>query len=321
MRGLLNSKGKIFALAPMAGFTNSPCRKIFREFGADIVVSEFVYSRAVLSGSGRVLDKLAMSLYERPAGIQIFGSNPAEMAEAACKIEEELSPDFIDINFGCPAPSAVGAGAGAALLRDIPLMAKIVKSVSESLKRTPCTAKMRTGWSSSEIVLPYAALALQDAGVKMLTIHGRTKAQGYSGDSDWALIESCAEKLDIPVLGNGSAEKLSANQMRSSVCSGFMIGRAALGNPWIFKILRARLMGEDELECNPTPAERAALAIRYAELVCAADFKMVSENNLTYVKTQIMPFLKNASGFKKFRVALMRVNTLDELKNLLCEYL
>ena len=306
-------------LAPMAGFTNSPCRKIFRSFGADAVVSEFVYSRAVLSGSVRVLEKLALTPEERPAGIQIFGSDPAEMSEAAAKLEEELSPDFIDINFGCPAPAAVSAGAGAALLKNPKLMGRIAESVSRALRRIPCTAKVRSGWCPSDIVLPEAALILQDSGIQMLSIHGRTRAQGYSGDCDWRIIEECARILKIPVIGNGSVEKLDAKSLRDSPCAGFMIGRAALGNPWIFKRLRLRLDGGDESLSNPSPSERAALAVRYAELVCSGDFKGINENNLTYAKAQLMPFLKGAPGFKKLRTSILKISTLDELKELLCQ--
>lgn len=142
-------------MAPMAGYTNGACRRIFRESGgADGCVSEFVYCRAVLSEAARVFEKMAFDDAERPFGIQIFGSDPREMADAASLIEERLSPDFIDVNFGCPAPNAVGAGAGSALLRDVPRMSKIVSAMAGALKKTPVTAKMRSGWSLGEIAVP-----------------------------------------------------------------------------------------------------------------------------------------------------------------------
>ncbi len=304
----------------MAGFTNSACRAIFLEFGADAVVSEFVYSRAVLKGSGRVLEKISFENTCRPVGIQIFGDDEFEMADAAKLIEEKLSPDFIDINFGCPAPNAVDAGAGSALLKNPKQMCKIVAKVSQSLK-IPTTAKMRTGWSSSEIVVPDVAVALEQSGAKMISLHGRTKVQGYEGDADWNLIERTAKSLSIPLLGNGSAEKLSGEFMRASACAGFMIGRAALGNPWLFNQLKARCNGDDESAFLPTPTERAKMALRYARAIVSGGIEKSEGGNIKYIKAQVMRFLKNADGFKRLRVALRDINTLEELENLLCDYL
>lgn len=306
---------KLFTLAPMAGFTNAACRSIFSEYGADATVSEFVYSRAVLKGAARVLEKLAFEERSRPVGIQIFGDDPFEISEAAQLISERLSPDFIDINFGCPAPNAVGAGAGAALLKDVPRMCAIVKKVSESLD-IPVAAKMRTGWDGQSIVVPDAAVALEQAGAKMICLHGRTKAQAYRGDADWRLIEQTARALEIPLWGNGSAERLDVGFLRGSACAGFSIGRAALGNPWVFRRLKAAVSGEPFEE--PTPRERAALALRYAKTTAEWGFDKASPDNIKFIKTQIMCFLKNAEGFKRLRVRMKDTNTLSELEELLC---
>ncbi len=303
----------------MSGFSNGACRKICREYGADGVVSEFVYSRAVLSGAYRIMEKISFDESERPVGIQIFGSDPTEVADAAMLIEEKMSPDFIDINFGCPAPNATHAGAGSALLKTPQKMFDIIAKVATSLKHTPVTAKMRLGWDSHSIIVPEVVCGLADSGAKMITLHGRTKAQGYEGDADWNLIEKTAESLNIPLIGNGSAEKLSAARLANSACAGFMIGRAALGNPWVFQKIKARINGETEPD-EPTPAERAKLAFRYAEIMASGNYAGIDVNNLTHAKVQIMRFLKNASGFKKLRVSLKNVNTLDELKELLCEF-
>ncbi len=311
---------KIFALAPMAGFTNSACRSIFMEYGADVSVSEFVYSKAVLCGAGRVLEKVSFEQNCRPIGIQIFGSDEFEMADAASVIERELSPDFIDVNFGCPAPNAVNAGAGSALLKNVKQMCAIVAKMSDAVK-IPVTAKMRIGWERANIVVPNAALELEQAGAKMISLHGRTKTQGYEGEADWTLIEQTASSLRIPLLGNGSAEKLSGEFMRSSACAGFMIGRAALGNPWIFSKLKARLNGLDENEFEPTPAERARLALRYARTMTSGNYEGISSENIKFIKTQVMRFLKNAEGFKRLRVALRNINTIEELENLLCDFI
>ena len=313
-------KKNFLFLAPMAGYTNGACRKIFREFGgADAVVSEFVYCRAITANASRIFEKISFGESERPFGIQIFGSDPAEMADAAAIVEERLSPDFIDVNFGCPAPNAVGAGAGSLLLRDTDKMCKIVRAMTQGVKKTPITAKMRTGWSKSEIVVPAAAEMLQDAGAKMITLHGRTKSQGYSGDADWELIEKTAQSLKIPLIGNGSVEKLSAQQLRSSACFGFMIGRAALGNPWVFLQVKSKIDGRDYEP--PTPAERAKLALKYAELMCDGRDSGVSADNITHIRSQTIRFLKDGAGFKAARVKILKTKTLDELREILCEFL
>lgn len=313
-------KKNFLFLAPMAGYTNGACRKIFREFGgADAVVSEFVYCRAITANASRIFEKISFGESERPFGIQIFGSDPAEMADAAAIVEERLSPDFIDVNFGCPAPNAVGAGAGSLLLRDTDKMCKIVRAMAQGVKKTPITAKMRTGWSKSEIVVPAAAEMLQDAGAKMITLHGRTKSQGYSGDADWELIEKTAQSIKIPLIGNGSVEKLSAQQLRSSACFGFMIGRAALGNPWVFLQVKSKIDGRDYE--SPTPVERAKLALKYAELMCDGRDSGVSADNITHIRSQTIRFLKDGAGFKAARVKILKTKTLDELREILCEFL
>lgn len=304
----------------MAGYSNSPCRKIFSEYGSDGSVSEFVYSRAILCGAKRVFEKLSFSPQERPLGIQIFGSDEFEMADAAQLVEEKLSPDFIDVNFGCPAPNAVGAGAGAALLKNVPQMKKIVETMANRLK-IPLTAKMRIGWDLNSIIVPFAALELEQAGAKMITLHGRTRSKAYEGDADWNLIEQTAQALKIPLVGNGSAEKLTGDFLRNSACAGFMIGRAALGNPWIFSQMKTKLSSEDFLPTSPSSSERAHLALRYAELVCEAEFTGISKENLTHAKSQIMRFIKGCEGFKKVRASMRDINSIDELKGLLCKYL
>ena len=312
--------GKFLFLAPMAGYTNGACRKIFREYGADGVVSEFVYSRAVLCGGGRILERMRFDESERPVGIQIFGSDPSEMAEAALAIEEKLSPDFIDVNFGCPAPNAVCAGAGSALLRDVPKMGLIIKKMSSEIRKTPITAKMRIGWDSSSIVVPDAAKLLEASGAQMITLHGRTKAQGYEGEANWDLIEEAAKTVKVPLIGNGSVERRDGSSLAASACAGFMIGRAALGNPWIFNKIRAAFENLSASAEEPSARDRARLALRYAELVSGGGYSGIDSENLTHAKTQIMRFLKNAEGFKKLRVGLKNIATLDELKVLLCEY-
>jgi len=152
-------------------------------------------------------------------------------------------------------------------------------------------------------------------------LHGRTKAQGYEGEANWDLIEQTAQALTVPLLGNGSAEKLSGEYMRSSACAGFMVGRAALGNPWLFRQLKARLLGENEAEFEPSPSERAKLALRYAKTMTSGKYDSVSPENIKFIKTQVMRFLKNAEGFKRLRVQLRSINTIQELEKLLCDFI
>lgn len=310
-------KDKILFLAPMAGYTNTVCRKLFREYGADASVTEFVYSRAVLHGADRIIEKMSIDASARPVGVQIFGSDPDEMSAAAQLIAEKVNPEFIDVNFGCPAPNAVGAGAGSALLKEPQKMSSIIKKMVESVK-IPVTAKLRTGWSFSSIIVPDVCKRLQDAGAKMITLHGRTKTQGYEGDADWSLIEKTAQSLEIALIGNGSVEKLSVADLRSSACKGFMIGRAALGNPWIFGEIRAKINGEYFEQ--PSVSERVALALRYARIIADSNLTGISNADLTHAKSQIMRFLKNGEGFKKLRGEMRNIKTLSELEALLCEY-
>ena len=311
MSGFLK-KGDLY-LAPMSGHTDAAFRRLAREFGADICVSEFVHARAALSKAPKILEKLKVEDFERPCGIQLFGGDEFEMADAASFVEEAFAPDFIDINYGCPAPNAVDAGAGASLLKDPAKMAKIAERTKLALKKTPLTAKMRTGWGS-QTILPGAALRLQDAGVEVLALHGRSKVQGYAGDADWNLIEKTAQALDIPLVGNGSVEKLSAQQLKGSACSAFMVGRAAIGNPWIFAEIKARLSGG--IFTAPTPAERISAAKKYM----AYSMQSRSECAIKFIRANLIAFMREAAGFKKIRLFIANAKSLDDIYRVFDEY-
>lgn len=297
-------KGALY-LAPMSGYTDAAFREIAMENGADVCVSEFVHARAVLSKAPKVLEKLRIDVLARPCGIQLFGGDEFEMADAASFVEEYAKPDFIDINYGCPAPNAVCAGAGAALLKNVPQMVKIAKKTKGALKKIPLTAKMRTGWGA-ESVLPKAALELEEAGVEVLAVHGRSKNQGYKGDADWGLIEKTAELLEIPVIGNGSVEKLSGAELRASACFGFMVGRAAVGNPWIFKEIKAKISGESFIP--PTSRGRVETALKYLE----KSLQNRDENPLKAIRANLIAFARGHCGFKKIRLALANSKTIED---------
>lgn len=305
-------------LAPMAGFSDVTFRGLCRKYGADVMVSEFVMANAVMEAGphSRIREILSFPPEQRPVGLQIFGAEPALMAAAAQRIEETLKPDFIDINMGCPAPKIVCQNAGSALLKDVPLAVQIVKSVRKTLKSTPLTAKIRIGWDSHHIIAMEVAQKLCDAGIEMLTVHGRTREQGYSGDADWDLIASIAAELPIPVIGNGSVNGgYDAEIIRKSGVAGVMIGRAALGNPWIFSRLRADLEGRPHTS-EPTAEERMQTMLDYArELI---------ENHgetLASIRPRLKPFTSNLPGARKIRKAMDSIQSYEELQRRIQEQL
>ncbi len=233
----------IIALAPMEDITDSSFRRICKRYGADRVISEFIAADALIRDVEKSFRKLHFYDDERPFGIQLFGNNPEALAEAA-KIVAEVRPDFIDLNFGCPVKKVVKKGGGAALLKDIPRMISIAEAVVKSTS-IPVTAKTRLGWDDKTLVIREVAEQLQDVGIALLTIHGRTKAQMYKGLADWTLIGEVKNdpKIHIPIIGNGdidSPQKALEMKNRYGV-DGIMVGRAAIGNPWIFRDIKSYL--------------------------------------------------------------------------------
>jgi tRNA-dihydrouridine synthase B len=221
-------------LAPMAGFTDSPCRRIARRHGASMVFTELVSAEGLVRDAKKTLSLCAFHEEERPIGIQIFGKNPGTMAEAAVRAEE-MRPDCIDINFGCCAPKVCGSGCGAALLDDPSLMAAIAEAIVKKVS-LPVSAKIRTGPDSSRKNYPEVVKALISSGVSFITVHGRTRRQRFTGSADWDTIREIAEFSSVPVIGNGDigSHDEAHERLRTSSCAAVMIGRAAVGNPWIF---------------------------------------------------------------------------------------
>ena len=227
-------------LAPMEDVTNPPFRKFCKKYGADWLYSEFVSADALVRSVNKSLKKLTIDETERPVTIQIYGRFIDSMVEAA-KIVEEVRPDFIDINFGCPVKRVAQNGAGAGMLKDIPLMVEMTRQIVQAVK-IPVTAKTRLGWDCEHIIIEDIAERLQDVGIQALAIHGRTRSQMYSGEADWEPIarEKNNPRIKIPILGYGditSPEKAKEAFERYGV-DGVMIGRATIGHPWIFKQIR-----------------------------------------------------------------------------------
>jgi len=254
-------------LAPMEDVSDPPFRALCKEQGADVVYTEFISSEGLIRNAAKSTKKLDIYTKERPVGIQIFGSNLDSML-GAVDIVEKTNPDIIDINYGCPVKKVVCKGAGAGILKDIPLMVSLTKEI---VKRTslPVTVKTRLGWDEKSIKIVEVAERLQDVGIKAISIHGRTRAQMYKGDADWTQIAAIKNnpRMHIPVFGNGdvnSPEK--AKEMRDDYgLDGAMIGRASIGNPWFFDQVKHYLNTGNKKE-EPGISDKARMAKRHLEM-------------------------------------------------------
>ena len=254
-------------LAPMEDVSDPPFRALCKEQGADVVYTEFISSEGLIRNAAKSTKKLDIYTKERPVGIQIFGSNLDSML-GAVDIVEKTNPDIIDINYGCPVKKVVCKGAGAGILKDIPLMVSLTKEI---VKRTslPVTVKTRLGWDEKSIKIVEVAERLQDVGIKAISIHGRTRAQMYKGDADWTQIAAIKnnQRMHIPVFGNGdvnSPEK--AKEMRDDFgLDGAMIGRASIGNPWFFDQVKHYLNTGNKKE-EPGISDKARMAKRHLEM-------------------------------------------------------
>ena len=304
-------------LAPMAGFTDMGFRTLCKEMGADVLVSEFVLADAVVRGDFKVWNQIEFSANQRPLGIQIFGSDPEIMARAADKIVRRLRPDFIDLNFGCPARKVTCKNAGSSLLRDLPLLAAICKAVVGAVPQIPVTAKIRIGWDDTSLVAVEAGQWIESVGIKALAIHGRTRMQGYRGDANWEIIHRTAQALSIPVIGNGSRHNgYDIGAIRSEFgVSGLMIGRAALGNPWIFRQFKSEIRGEAQI-VRPTPEERWEVVLRYVEIMRRHYSHLPPRALLGKLKPRIVVFFKEFRGARTVRDRLSRLDRLDGLIDL-----
>jgi tRNA-dihydrouridine synthase B len=254
-------------LAPMEDVSDPPFRALCKEQGADVVYTEFISSEGLIRNAAKSTKKLDIYTKERPVGIQIFGSNLESML-GAVDIVERTNPDIIDINYGCPVKKVVCKGAGAGILKDIPLMVSLTKEIVERTK-LPVTVKTRLGWDEKTIKIVEVAERLQDVGIKAISIHGRTRAQMYKGFADWTKITEIKNnpRMHIPVFGNGDVNTPEkAKEMRDEYgLDGAMTGRASIGNPWFFDQVKHYLKtGEKKQE--PTIAERAEMAIRHLKM-------------------------------------------------------
>ncbi len=281
----------------MAGITDFPFRLICKEMGAGLVFSEMVSVEALIREHRRTQGMLRTDPGERPVVFQIFGSKPASMAEAA-HIVSRGEVDFIDINMGCPVPKILKSGAGAALLRDIGLAKEIMSAVVRA-SRVPVTVKLRLGWDARNIVAEDLALAAESVGIAAVTVHGRTKAQGFSGNADWSMIKIVKESVGIPVIGNGDVRTAQdAKRMKDETgCDGVMIGRAIQGNPWIFREAK-QYLETGVVPTHPSHEERRAVMLRHVNDM----IRLVGENTgVREMRKHLCWYTKGLPGGAEFR--------------------
>lgn len=315
--GNINFGAQSLFLAPMEDVTDIGFRLLCKRFGAAMVYTEFVSAEALVRNIKATVNKLTISNEERPVGIQIYGRDVDSMVEAA-KIVEEVQPDVIDLNFGCPVKKVAGKGAGSGMLRNIPLMLDITKAVVKAVK-TPVTVKTRLGWDSNSIIIPTLAEQLQDCGIQALTIHGRTRAQMYTGEADWTLIGEVKNnpRINIPIIGNGdicTPEQAKQAFKRYGV-DAIMIGRATFGRPWIFKEMVDYLS-------NNTQAEPLSLDMKMnilkEQLQINVD-RIDEYRGILHTRRHLAssPIFKGIPDFKQMRIAMLRANTVKELNDIL----
>ena len=307
-------------LAPMAGVTDSVFRRLCKEQGADVVVTEFVSADGILHRNQRTREMVAFRPEERPIGVQLFGADPEKMANAAKAVVDWVQPDFIDLNFGCPVNKVVCRHGGSALLRDCPLLQKVAAQVVRALDPIPVTAKIRLGWDAASINAVQTARILEDSGIRAIAVHGRTKEQGYSGLADWDQIARVAEAVTIPVIGNGdlrTAEEISARLAQTRI-QGVMLGRAVMTSPWLFRQTRLFL---DTTEPAPGPSlmERWAHVLRHCRLA-------VQENGserfvIASMRGRLMAYSKGMPDGRSLREAFQKVISIAEIEMIASRHL
>ena len=306
-------------LAPQAGVSESPFRRLCRGFGADVVVSEFVSAEGLRRGSERTWDYLRFAEEERPIGVQIFGAEPDAMAEAAALVEEAFQPDFLDINFGCPVKKVVSRNGGSGCLKDLDLVQRIIHAVSAAIS-IPTTVKIRSGYTDDPRNPVEIALRCQDAGARVLTLHARSRTQMYSGHANWDEIAAVVAALDIPIIGNGDVwSGMDALRMREHTrCAGIMIARGSHGRPWIFREARAALNGE-AIPAEPDVVERFRIVLEHARN--SSEFGGGEERAMLEFRKHLGWYTKGLPNGKILREELFKVRTLRDVEIALQGYL
>jgi nifR3 family TIM-barrel protein len=307
-------------LAPMAGVSDKIFRQFCKERGADVLVTEFVSAEGVFRRNERTREYLDFDECERPIGVQLFGGNAEHMAEAAKHVVDWVRPDFIDLNFGCPVNKVVAKNGGSALLKDCPALAAVAETVVRAVAPLPVTAKIRIGWDADSINAPRVAQILQETGVRAVAVHGRTRAQGYSGEADWKVIGEVVSAVSIPVIGNGDLTS-GADVIRrrdETGIAGAMIGRAAMSAPWIFDQVKHYFATGEHLP-SPSLDEKWELIRRHCQL--AVEEWGCEDQALRSMRARLMAYSKAFPHAKLLREQFQHVSSLAEIDQIASRHL
>lgn len=311
-------------LAPMAGICNSSFRKIIKEMGCGLIYAEMVSDKAIFYNNKKTIDMLYMEEEERPIVQQIFGSDKESFVKAAIFIEENMKPDIIDINMGCPVPKvAVKSQAGAALLKNPEKIKQIVSAVVEAVT-VPVTVKIRSGWDSNSINAVEVAKICEEAGASAICVHPRTRSQGYSGKADWSIIKRVKETVKIPVIGNGDILTIydAQRMLKETGCDAIMIGRGVLGNPWLIKQID-KYLNESIIIPDPTSIEKVDMAIKHLKSLSTQKSEKLAKLE---IRNHIAWYLKGVKGSNEIKNIVYKssdingiITILESFKNKLLE--
>jgi len=306
-------------LAPMAGVSESPFRRLCRRFGADVVVTEFLSAEGIRRENEATVAKLRFGPDERPIGVQIFGGDPVAMGEAAAFVTDVFAPEFIDINFGCPVKKVVKRNGGSGCLKDLNLVQEVIRSVARSTS-LPVTCKIRSGWNEEMRDPVTIALRCQDAGVRAIALHPRTRTQMYTGAARWEEIAAVVQALDIPVLGNGDIKTPhdAIRMWRATGCAGIMIARGSFGQPWVFNQTRDLLEGRP-MRPDPSVEERFAIALQHARM--ANEYEPDRRGAAIEFRKHLGWYCKGLPGSAELRKKLHAVTSLTEVEGIFEDYL
>ncbi|MFN8586942.1 MAG: tRNA dihydrouridine synthase DusB [Candidatus Eisenbacteria bacterium] len=310
-----------FVLAPLAGVSDSPFRQLAREQGAAAVYTEMVSADGLVRGNKATMDYLAFEPHERPIGVQLFGSDPAVLADATRVLSDlpaEQRPDLVDINMGCPVRKVVNRKAGAALLQDIPLIERIVAAMAEATT-LPVTAKIRLGWDGESRNVVDVARALEAAGAKAVAIHARTRAEKFEGTAHWDMIAAAKQAVGIPVIGNGDVRSAAdaVRMLETTGCDGVMLGRAAFGDPWVFRRILALAERGEELP-PPTAEERLQAGVRHLGMMVRT---VGEEGAAREMRKHVAWYIKGLPNSHRIREQVNRTRTATAMMTLLESYL
>ena len=305
-------------LAPMAGVTDIVFRSICKELGADVMVTEFVATEGIIRQDKRTKKYTEFTDDQHPCGVQLFGANGERMGMAAQKIIDWKQPEFIDINFGCPVSKVVGKNGGSSLLKDLKLLASVAQGVHKAVgEHTPVTAKIRIGWDEKHINGPEVCHILEEEGMCAITVHGRTKSQAYRGEADWDVIDACARRVSVPVIGNGDIHSGAdvKHRKETTAVAGVMIGRAAMQNPWVFQEAKHYLATGE----TPPPVsvhERWKMIIHHCDKAIKSKRYGNERQTIMAMRSRLMAYCKGFPGAKPLRQKLCHVESLQEIKTM-----